>query len=183
MWAPEQSDFDEVRLWQQIVAGDVPGFERWHERYAPRLLLFLRNRCRPPVDPEDLAQLVWLRVWERRTQWNPELGQFANWLFRVASNELNSQLRRRQSRPEQAFSEGADPVAREHTGDDPRLAAFRECLAELGGKFVEILKLRLAENLEDTQIAEQLGITVATVYTRASRGRDEVRQCVERKSS
>lgn len=172
---------DVTTLWGRVLGGDTAAFRQWHGLYEKRLLLFLRARCRPPLDPDDLAQIVWTRVWERRAQWDPARGQFISWLFHMASNELNTVLRRRQSRPEQALGEGCEPAAPSAAPEPPHLDALRECLKQLAGKFVEVLKLRLEEELDDGQIAERLGITVPTVYKYATYGRGEVRQCVERK--
>ena len=172
---------DEVHLWQRILAGDVAAFGVWHARYDSRLHAFLLSRCRPPLDVEDISQRVWLRVWEKRTQWNSQGGTFLSWLFQIASNDRNSVLRGMQRRPEEALAEGIDRTAPHNPDEDEHLLALRKCLAELGGTYVEVLRLRLTGELNDSEIAERLGITVGTVYQRASRGRNEVRQCMERK--
>lgn len=177
--ASENSDDAELR--RRILNGETAAFEALHVRYNRRLELFLKNRCRPPIDPDDLRQDVWQRVFERRAQWNPTEGNFISWLLTIARNMLMNTLRQRQRRPEQRLAEDADPVAPTSEEDNPQLQALRQCLDQLGGPFVQILKLRLNDGFSDAELAELLGITVGTVYSRASRGRDEVRQCVERK--
>ena len=174
-------DADDAELWKRILSGDRDAFECWHPRYNPRLMPFLRTRCRPPLDADDVAQDVWLRVWPRRHLWNPAEGRFEAWLFQLAKNVCFDLLRKLQRRPEQALSETTDPVARPATMARSDLQALSECLQLLGGPFVEILRLRIEAGLSDHELADRLGIAVGTVSSRVSRGKSEVRQCVERR--
>lgn len=179
----DSNDPEEAELWRRVLAGERAAFRVLHARFDGRLVLFLRSRCRPPLDADEIAQTVWLRVWERRAQWDSQKGKFINWLLQIASNERDTELRVLQRRPTRQIGEDCDQVAPCESEPDPGLQALRDCLKELGGPFVEVLKLRLLEELSDADLAGRLKITVTTVYTRASRGRAEVRQCVERKLS
>lgn len=172
---------DDADLWRRILQEDVAAFEIWHARHHSRLVLYLNARCRPPLDVEDLAQIVWIKVWQRKQQWNPTGGQFMSWLMQVAANSLKDQLRWKQRRPEQGLGEDADPPDRRATDERTEVVAMRACLEELGGPFVEVLRLRVVEELSDIEISQRLGIAAGTVSSRASRGKSEVRQCVERK--
>lgn len=170
---------DDAELWRRILSGDVAAFEIWHARYHPRLIPFLRNRCRPPLEIDDLAQIVWTKVWEHRTQWNPADGRFMSWLFRLADNSRIDALRRVQRRKETQFAETVEPVAPISATEDPRLQKMRDCLKKLGSEFVEVLRLRIEDGLDSRAISERLGIPVKTVDTRSYRGRAQVRDCVE----
>ena len=50
----------------------------------------------------------------------------------------------------------------------------------VGGDFVEVLRRRL-NGVSNQEIAEQMGISVNTVYTRADRGKKALKDCIERK--
>ena len=56
-------------------------------------------------------------------------------------------------------------AAMEH--DDDSLHALRDCLQVVGGDFVAVLRQRLA-GVSDQSIAEQMQISVSTVYTLGS---------------
>ncbi len=58
-------------------------FWHLHERHAPRLLAFLRNRSTPDGDAEDVHQEVWLRVW-RNLSGRFHGGNFRAWLYEIA---------------------------------------------------------------------------------------------------
>lgn len=171
---------EEADLWRRVLQGDFAAFRIWHEHYDPRLMVFLRNRCFPPLDAADVAQAAWLKIWAVRAQWNPQEGRFVAWMFQLADNVRIDLLRKMRRRPEQPLTEATDAAARPKE-ERPELRPLQDCLKELGGPYVEVLRLRVNEGLSDAEIAARLEISLGTVSSRVSRGKTEVRQCVERK--
>ncbi len=179
MSTPHDTDsLDDAELWRRHLAGDPAALEVMHGRYGRRLLLFLKARCHPPLDYRDLAQTTWEHVCRQEAAWDPAKGKFSSWLFQIGANAKRDELRRRRRRPEQQWGEGYDPQTSGSADVSTESDAAQDCLQRLGGKFAEVLRLRINEGLDNQQIAERLGITIGTVYKYASqggRGRAEMR--------
>ncbi|MCA9082035.1 MAG: RNA polymerase sigma factor [Planctomycetaceae bacterium] len=160
--------------------GDRAAFQELHRQINPGLEAFLAARAKGRVEASDLAQEVWLKAWNAREKWTE--GHFRGWIFQIARNRLLDEYRRQGSRPASQMPEEMEIVQRIVDDQSERIDALRGCLEHVGGSFVQVLKLQL-EGSSTEEIASLLNISPATVYTKASRGRDELRDCVERKLS
>ena len=86
------------------------------------------------------------------------------------------------SRKETDLANNDVPAGQPDEDQSEKLAALRECLQSVEGDFVAVLRMRLQKH-SDEAIAELLKIKVATVYSRASRGMELVRECVKKNRS
>src|SRR5271154_3904170 len=62
-----------------------------------------------PVEAEDVAQEVMLRVWREAPRWRPGKARFDTWMHRVALNLCYDRLRRRREPPAARGPAPADP--------------------------------------------------------------------------
>ena len=93
------SDEDLVR---QIQDGDAAAFDRLFQRYQGMVTGHLTRIVRDAMAADDLAQDVFMRVWDRSDQWQGR-GLFKGWLFRIATNLAFNHLRSKKRRKEQPF--------------------------------------------------------------------------------
>ncbi len=174
-------DLSDDDLWQRVTGGDRVAFERVYKRYGHRVLAFATSICRPPIDPHEVAQVTWLKAWQRR---HLKLdGLVMGWLLTIARNVAMDAIRRAIVRRTSQLDSGEQPAPMEDATRAEELAALRECLQELGGDFVAVLKLKLTTEASqsDRDIAARLGIAEGTVASRANRGRVLVKHCIEQK--
>ena len=75
----------------------------------------------------------------------------------------------------------ADPDAApdEAVAESELLERVRKGVAALGDKYVPIFWMRYLEGYTETEIAEKLGLTLATVKTRAHRAKVAARACLD----
>ena len=110
------------------VRDDVPGaFEVLVERYQHRLVGVLAHLVGNPDEAEDLAQEVFLRIYQARKGYRPR-AKFSTWLFTIANNLALNHLRGKGRSPavpldgggtdSQASRPAADRIA---AGDGDRL--------------------------------------------------------------
>ena len=171
---------------QQLVAryqrGETAVYGELYARHAPSLLAFLKSRSPRGVSADDIAQNVWLKVHTSLGAARNE--HFRGWLFRIADNALIDSARKLKTQAKVGGGHPIaeiDPAAPPPAMDDPRIAMIRDCLRNLGGEFVSTIIRNKVYGETPAQIAESEGIERATVYTRVSRGLEELGNCVRKK--
>lgn len=167
-----------------FVEGDPAAFQHLCELYGCQIVAYLRNRCRDPQSADDIAQEVWLKVWKARADFTND--SFRGWVFQIAKRTLVDHHRKLTRRKEVAGIMDSDFVhgAGEFTDErEAQLQALRDCLSEVGGDFVQVLRMKLVEEKSTDEIATTIGQTAGTVYSRIDRGKKQLKPCIEGKLS
>jgi RNA polymerase sigma-70 factor (ECF subfamily) len=164
-----------------LAAGDPHAALLTYEHYRPLARRLLRRILGPGGDLDDLEQEVFLRVFERASKVaNPRA--FTAYVMTVATRVAQSELRRRFVRRLVRFSQdgdlpeapvsGADPAARE------AVHRFYRVLDRLGGRDRSAFVLRFMEELDLTEVAAALGVSLATVKRRLDKVSERVSRLV-----
>ncbi len=168
-------------LIQRFRRGESDAFNALHAEHSAVLLAWLKPRCFGSVEYGEVSQDTWMQVWKKRESFVE--GNFRAWLFTLAEHAKVDVARKhaRRKDKEQLHEEFvATPDVEDHSNLDFEIKMMKDCIQSVGGPFVEVLRLRL-DGMDDADIAQQLNIRQGTVYTRANRGRAEVKDCIERK--
>ncbi len=88
-------DADLVR---RAGAGDQRAAEALVHRHLGRMTSLARRMLSDPVEAEDVAQEVFLRVWRTAPKWREGQAKFETWMHRVALNLCYDRLRRRREK-------------------------------------------------------------------------------------
>src|SRR5215207_11307385 len=80
-----------------VLEGDRDRFGDLVDRYQGRLVNYLFRLLRNVDDAHDLAQEVFVKVYQVLDRYDPQY-RFSTWLFRVAQNAAIDQIRRRRLR-------------------------------------------------------------------------------------
>ncbi|QEG01357.1 ECF RNA polymerase sigma factor SigH [Stieleria maiorica] len=178
---PERCDESAEAIIARHRSGDPEAFGLLVRVFGNRLRTHLHAQCNhPSVDLDAVIQETWLKV--SNGLGNYHNGSFIAWLFTIGRNTLADARTKR--RP---VSVGHDfPFSdylideRPRHSDAKALEALAECLDAADGTFVDVLRAMLAgHSLQD--LAQQYDVSVNTVYTRAHRGRLQLRDCIERR--
>ena len=161
----------------------APLMRRWEAPVKRFVFRLVGN----PAEAEDLAQEVFVRVYQKRTT-HQEGARFSPWLFSIAANLAKNRLRWWKRRPAcslDAWQEaGGDATDESTTGAAASVtAARREQIATVQSA---VLALPLAwrvplvlfeyEDQPVTAIAAALGCTEKAVEGRLARARQELRR-------
>lgn len=73
---------------------DMAAFENLYHVFEPKLYTFALHLSRQKEDAEEIVQEVFLKVWERRHQLDPDQN-FDGYLFSIARNMVYNKARRR----------------------------------------------------------------------------------------
>jgi len=149
------------------------------EYYYPRIYNYLRYRLSSVEDVEDLIGAIFERAYAHQYRFDSSKGAFSTWLFRIARNMLVDHYRQRQRRStwETGAEIPADLVAPEPSPEaqvihHEALITMLRCLERLSERDREIISLKFAGKLRNTEISEIMEMrekTVSVVLLRAVR--------------
>lgn len=175
-----RSDDDLMLLAAQ---GLTPAFEVLVRRYAGRVVHYCRKELGDPQHGEELAQEIWLSVWDHRHEYRAE-GRFVVWLFTLLRNRIRNARRDRARRPVQTddpapvLAEAADvsPTEVDRLISGERRARLDRALEGISDQLREAVLLRFAEELSYEDIARVLDTNESTVRSRVFHGIRELRR-------
>lgn len=153
---------------------EILEFVRAHERFVRS---YLRSLGCPDDRVDDLAQDTFLRVLERA----PEACNRA-YIATVAANLFRNSLRGRALDPK--LVKHVDQVWTDfHRADegDTWITAMRACVEGLPERTREALQLRYGRDVARDEIAKRLSLSVGGVKSLLLRGKEALRDCVERR--
>lgn len=181
--APAGTEIPDRLLMARIAAGDQTSFSLLIQRYWPQVVSFTGRLAGSLDTGEDIAQEVFVRIWENREQWEPS-GSVRAYLFRIARNLAADEHRRRESR-----RRSAPEVRSLHVRADlPAQAAERAELKQALNTAVDRLPARRREvfilvhyqGLSYREVAAIMDIAVSTVANQLSAALVELRQELRR---
>lgn len=174
----------------RVKRGDREAFTELVDRHKNGLLGFLTAMTRDRDRAEELAQDTFVRLYESARRYE-ERGQFVPYLFRIATNLVRSEERKRRRR-EALFrlfalngnghhGRGSSPTT---VAETPQAACLREelrarlneALASLPIRYRSPLVLREMEGWSYSEIARALACEEGTVKSRIHRGRARLKE-------
>lgn len=172
---------DDSQLIPWVRRGDELAWEVFVRRFQGRVFALAYHYTGHGEDARDLAQEVFVRVYQNLNQVPDEPGCLP-WILRIARNAAIDHLRRAKARPplgdlpaETLFdlrSPEPDPETVHLAAD--RKAAVHRALQEVTDLNREILILKEIQGLSVEEIAGILGVPAGTVKSRAHRARLEL---------
>lgn len=181
-----KSDADLVR---RCRAGDSAAWEQVVHEYSRRVYNLAYRFTARHESAEDLTQEVFVRVYRSLEQYDPQAGDLANWLMRLARNLIIDDYRRRVRTPtDQGDDIGDHEYHLESRHDAPdrgverfeRAKQVHAAIAKLQPDLRECVILRDIEELTYQEIVDILRIPIGTVKSRINRGRIELAKIMRR---
>jgi len=178
---PESKQLTDANLLNAIARQDEQALASLYDRY--RLILFglLMRILRSREEAEDVLQEVFLQVWRRASDFDPQRGRPFTWLVTLARSRAIDRLRQLGSRERAASSvielagEGMVDAA-ENTFRSEQRQLVAAALTELSEEQRRALILAYFEGLTQAEIAERLRSPLGTVKTRMRSGMIKLRE-------
>lgn len=174
----EQADNDLVRLAQERGGRDDRPFQELMHRYQQVVWRVCYSFTRNPQDAEDLTQEVFFKAY-RSLEGFEGRSSFKTWVYRIAINTSQNEIRRRSRRPQEA-DKAVDDMA-EYLPSSVSVEAewqkrhqnelLAQAIASLRPEEVEVLHLKDLEQRPYAEIAEMLDISVSAAKMRVQRAR------------
>ncbi len=152
-----------------------------YEEYADAIFRLCYGKTGSRDEAKDMAQEVFVRVWERLGKDGKEIENLRAFLFTVARNLIKDYYKKKKPILERDLPEGAlEQVSVSHDQEilsDTRLAL--EALQALSDPYREALTLHLVEGLPIGEVARLLGERPNTISVRVKRGIEKVRATLQ----
>jgi len=184
----EARELSDLELAIAARGGDRVAFEALVVRKTPAVVAVARRVVGDREDARDVAQMVFLRVWEQLGRYD-ETYSFNTWLYRIATNLAIDFLRSSRSR-ERAHGASLHLVRQreESIGDETTRAAedgqisrlFDRVSGRLSGKQKAAFVLREMEDLETSEVARILQCGESTVRNHLFNARRILRREIEK---
>ena len=166
-------------LLEAARAGDADAFAGLVRQFETPTYHFILRMVRRPAVAEDVAQEVFVRLWENLGRME-DAGLLPAWLRRVGTNAVIDHWRKEDARRRRRDALREHPIARRVVRPSSRLEsqeavdAVRAAVEALPVRLRSVLMLRTAEGLSYEQLAVTLGISVGAVRSRLFRARQEL---------
>jgi RNA polymerase sigma-70 factor (ECF subfamily) len=186
----------ETQFIERLKRGDAAAFERLVADRSGEIYGLLYRLTENPEEARDLAQETVLRAFQSIGQFRGD-ADLRTWIYRIAINQARNRWRwwRRRRRdstvsldaPDGPFGQPLNASLKAEASESPeqqtlareRERVLRAALRTLGTSYREAVVLRDIEGFSYEEIAATLEISIGTVKSRLSRGREELRRKLE----
>jgi RNA polymerase sigma-70 factor, ECF subfamily len=163
------------------VADDVreaESFASLYERAFPKIFAYVASLVRDRATAEDVTSQAFERAYRKRRSYRPAKGSPEAWLFGIARNAALDELRRRKRRatlPSDPEAHASAPLD-DHADFTLRREAVRAGLAKLSGPERDLVSLKFAGGLSNSEIGAVLGLSESNAGTRLHRTITKLRE-------
>jgi RNA polymerase sigma-70 factor, ECF subfamily len=182
----------DVQFIERLQAGEAAAFDRLVQERSSEVYALLYRLTEDAEEARDLTQETFLKIFQNIDRFRGD-ADLKTWIYRIALNQARNRWRwwRRRRRDvtvsldaEQGRDEQPLSARLRDSSIDPeqealrreREMALRRALRTLGQTYREVVILRDVEGLSYEQVASTLEISIGTVKSRLSRGRQELRR-------
>ncbi|MBF9239338.1 RNA polymerase sigma factor [Hymenobacter sp. BT683] len=161
---------DETELVQRLLARDEQALRRLQERYGRNLQAVIMRLVHKEALAQDLLQEGLLKIWLGIGGYDPARGRLFTWMVRVCCNHAIDVMRSPRHRfhnDNQSLESSSVQRAPAPTTFHPEHIGIRELTQGLKPRQREVIDLLYFGGCTQVETAEELGIPLATVKTRA----------------
>lgn len=164
---------------------DREAFRRLYDRTSDAVWVVARDILRDANAAEDCVVDVYVQIWERGVDYDPNRGQPMSWMMTITRSRALDRLRRSRRRAERhderdfPVLEGSEPNPLDVGEESERARILRGAVAHLPEDQRRAVELAFLEGWPHTRIAAQLDLPLGTIKARIRRGLIRLRQALE----
>lgn len=172
------ADIADVEIVRRCLAGQREAFAKLvarHQRAVYGVALRMLGDC---DQADDAAQETFVRAYSGLTTFRGE-SSMRTWLLRIATRLCIDLLRARRRRPELPLDDGDAPAQTEWEDEVAGRHSLARAIAQLPPHYKAAIVLRHLHHLSYADMAQALGLPLATVRTHLRRARLMLRSLLE----
>nr|WP_294876985.1 RNA polymerase sigma-70 factor [uncultured Pedobacter sp.] len=158
---------EDIELLNKLRDGDQVAFAQIYNLYRSKIYLYACNLCKSAETAEEVVQEVFIRIWQKKDQINPELN-FDAYIRKITLNHVLNHLKKiaRDKVLQDEVLNYMDAIR--HSTDESLLEkellkTYDEAIALLPAQKKLIYQMSRNEEMTHEQIAEKLNISKNTV--------------------
>lgn len=173
----------------ELTLANQDNFLYLMKRYEGKLLSYILRISNIDRDEaEDVLQDVFIKTYKNLNNFDPDL-KFSSWIYRITHNQVISNYRKIQARPQKYTFDVDDKILNNIASDFDIVKAVditllrhnvSEILNNLDEKFREVLILRFLEQKDYREISDILKKPMGTVATLLNRSKKAFRKELEK---
>ena len=168
-----------------LKKGDKDAYSYLIENFNHKLCLYANSLVNDVPLAEDIVQSIFIKVWERRNNLNPEY-PIKSYLYKSVYNQcINEYKRNRSVTPlEKKHIEGLDFIVEDKDNDELEKLKLlvKNAIQELPPKCREVFLLSKKEGLTNIEISDYLKLSKNTVERHMQMAFCRIRESVGKKS-
>ena len=173
--------YSDEQLMSLFQGGDENAYIELVNRYKDKLINFIFNYLGDLESSEDVVQETMIKLYQKKHYYK-EIAKFSTWLYTIAKNLANTELRKRKQRKTTLLSRfSKDDKTYELPSNDPEPGQeiqtdivnkiIRDAVDQLSEKFKIVIVLRDIQGLSYEDISEIINVPIGTVKSRINRAR------------
>ena len=173
--------YSDEQLMLLFQGGDENAYIELVNRYKDKLINFIFNYLGDFESSEDVVQETMIKLYQKKHYYK-EIAKFSTWLYTIAKNLANTELRKRKQRKTTLLSQfSKDDKTYELPSNDPEPGQeiqtdivnkiIRDAVDQLSEKFKIVIVLRDIQGLSYEDISEIINVPIGTVKSRINRAR------------
>lgn len=171
----------------KLKNGDATAFEEIYNQYRSKIYTYALKLSKSTVVAEEIVQEVFIKIWQKREQLNPEL-HFGAYLKKITLNHVLNHLKkvaREKTLQDELFNYLS--LIRNNAEDSllekELLKTYEEAIAQLPPQKKIIYQLSRNEELSHDEIAKKLNISKNTVKNHMVEATKFIRNYVSKNGS
>ncbi|PKD43495.1 hypothetical protein CWD77_07955 [Rhodohalobacter barkolensis] len=175
-------DFDTDKLLIQLRLGDEQAYEKIYSRYHKRIYCFAFSYLKSRVLSEDAVQVVFIKLWENRSSISSNIKAF---LFTTTRNHVLNMIRNQKGKVLKSIKYEQQKTSSSNQPEYIVLYSQYQAILDKGleqlseGKR-EIFNMKSNLGLTNSEIANELGITIHTVKSQYYQASKFIREYLSR---
>jgi RNA polymerase sigma-70 factor (ECF subfamily) len=171
-------------LLRRCAAADGPALQRLYTLVAPILFACLTRMLRRRAVAEEALQDVFVTIWQRAGQFQPDRGRPMAWLISIARYRAIDLLRRERIAPIPVadvaeLAEAVPDAGAQSEAWMPAAGLLERCLGLLTSQQRHCLELAFVGGNSHADIARLVGSPLGTVKSWIRRALQELKGCLE----
>ena len=159
---------------------DRHAFAELYRQHYDQIFRYCQHRLFDRSTAEDITAIVFVKAMENICQYSGDDSKFGAWLFRIATNQINSYIKQNRRRHEILHNlSHSSPICyndQDNLQSKQDLCELNAAISRLKPEYQTVITLRYFEQMKSEEIAEIIGCSAATARSRISRGLKKLRK-------